>query len=333
MSEKQWYIMHHMPMVGVQRKRSATEVVERFNMTQHRNLEVFAPMMTRVVKQGERFVTRDMPLAYQYVFIRGSFEEIRELCKLSDRFAFLVNRGSEERYATMTDRQMDTFQQVALGYTNNLPFLSLEDIDLEEGDLVEIIEGSFVGLVGYFMPKAKSGVGNIVLAVTQNMGTVIYDVKARYVKILEFSKKSRRSYDQIDAFVPKLFRALRSFYLREPLATREKSQLSVFCSRMGSVKVENPKTDAKLQALLSVAQLILGNGKQAAAARARLEQRMPKVTSVSTQSLVLLLAAVMGRNKELLDRGYELLTSDTQERISKSRMQLLEEYEFYRENM
>lgn len=328
MEEKKWYILQHLQSQAASEKYKADVVIERFNRTEGCDLELFAPTMTRMTNREGKFVKYTVPLTFHYVFVRGTADDVKKLCR-GGRFAFLLNRGSEERYATLTDSQMDKFRLMAMAYGNNLPFFSLEDIDLEEGDLVEIVEGAFPGLVGRYMPKTKGRTGDIVLAVAQNLGTMVYDVPAKYVRVLEFSTKSRRSYDQIDAFVPRVFKALRYYSDRQLLPDKDKVDLAIFCRRMHSVKVDNPKVAAKLYALLACANTILGDTEAAAECRQRLEARMGKVTAPAMLALISLLQAVVKRDRSTYEAGLAQLDADTSSG-SKSRRALEEEYAHYR---
>lgn len=123
---------------------------------------------------------------------------------------------------------MRCFQIIAKAYENRLPYYSLQDIDLESGDLVEVVNGDFPGLVGTYIPRPKSKSGNIVLRVDQNLGTVAYDIKVSDVRVIEFARDSKRAYDQIDAFVPRLLKALRAQHDGDRMSGALVAQLSVF---------------------------------------------------------------------------------------------------------
>ena len=81
---------------------------------------------------------------------------------------------------------------IARAYKNCLPYFSLEDIDLEDGDLVEVINGDMPGLIGVYIPKPKSKTGDIVLSIYNKVGTIAFDIKAKDVRVLEFSKNYTR---------------------------------------------------------------------------------------------------------------------------------------------
>lgn len=325
-----WFVLNYIPVSSAPHLRSVCPVVEKFNVREKVSLEVFAPTVVSAGDLQSPKVLREKPLIFHYVFVRGSFEQVKRLCAEVDGFSFLLDRGSEGRYAVVSDRRMAEFRIIARAYENMLPFYSLEDIDLEEGDKVEVIDGAFSGLTGYFMPKRKSSSGNILLAVTQNLATVAYSISARYVRVLEFSKKSRRGYDQIDAIVPKLFAAMRKFHSGEPMTEGDLSPLAVFSRRMSAARMDNNKIQCKLYAILYACCLILGDvsgAKEAEKGYFRLESCL---TSGATQALVNLLRAVTTRDRAEYSAGTELL-GGLSEKSSRSLDSLRREYEFYGE--
>lgn len=309
--QKQWYILRYVRSASAGIKRSVDAVVEHFNAVENAQLDLFAPSIIKMVHREGKFIKVETPLTFQYVFIKGDFDTVKRLCVMQNGFSFVLNRGSEGKYAIVSDARMYAFRRIAMAYRNELPFFSIDDIDLEFGDKVEIVEGSFPGLVGYYMPRPKSNSGNLVLAVSQNLGTVVYDVKAKYVRVLEFSKKTKRGYDQIDAFIPKLFVAMRSFSQDLPLSDKSVNELTVFCRRMEAVRLDNPKIEAKLAALLMAANCILGNNESYATAFERFARRQNHITSTATRALVLLLSAVTQHSLADYRRGVSLLQSES----------------------
>lgn len=323
-----WFVLNYIPVSAAPHLRAVYPVVEKFNIREKVALEVFAPTIVSAGDLQSSNVLREKPLIFHYVFVRGTFEQIKKLCAEVDGFSFLLDRGSEGRYAVVGDRRMAEFRIIARAYENMLPFYSLEDIDLEEGDKVEVIDGAFSGLTGYFMPKSKSSSGNILLAVTQNMATVAYSISARYVRVLEFSKKSRRGYDQIDAIVPKLFRAMRKFYTGETMTERDLSPLAVFSRRMSAARMDNNKIQCKLYAILEACCRILGNHSGVADAERGYRHLSDCLTSGATKSLVNLLRAVTMNDRDEFSAGMELLEGLT-EKSTRSLNSLRKEYEFY----
>lgn len=325
--DKKWFILNHFEALPAPRRQTAQTCIDRFNSAGGCQLELFAPTFVKAVNINGRQIKREQPLTFHYVFVRGTLDEIKRLCSLSNGFSFVLNRSSEERYATVDDKRMDDFKAIARAYSNSLPFFALDDIDLEAGDKVEIVEGSFPGLVGYYMPKAKSSSGDIILSVTQNLGTVVYDVKAKYVRVLEFSKKSRRSYDQIDAFIPRLLQALRHYNEGVALSDKEKSGIALFARRMSVVKIENHKLDAKLQAILIAANHLLGDSAAEAEARRRHSRHSDAITSTWTKALVDLILGIIDKNIGLIKNNLSILNNT--EIYSKYNTLIYTEYLFY----
>ena len=303
-SASSWYVLNY---IGGSSHETAQKAVDRFNTKAQKDLEIFAP--TYVIKDdsdGEiRFKT--VRLTFHYVFVRGAFQDIKELCGQPNGFSFLLSRGSAERYATVDDRAMANFQNIARAYKNCLPYLSLEDIDLEEGDLVEVVKGDFPGLVGTYIPTPRSKSGNIVLNIYNNVGTIAFNVKASDIRILEFSRKSTRANDQLDAFLPHLLSALRYYYRGEPLPASLAAKLSVFVGRMGVAKLPSRKLDARLQMLLYASNQIIGNAAEANRAYTKYEQIKDSITNVWTQAAHTLITSVLNNDKSLLAQTYREL--------------------------
>lgn len=319
-----WYVLNYIDSTS---RNSASKTIETFNSVNETKLELFAPTyVTRDERQGEvRF--RTVRLTFHYVFVKGKPGEVKQLCSQQNGFSFLIDRGSEKRYATVDDRDMAHFKTITRAYKNCLPYFPLNDIDLESGDLVEVVKGDFPGLVGYYIPVNKNKTGNILLRVYNNVGTIAFNVKASDVRVLEFSPLSKRANDQIDAFVPYLLEALRLFSKDEALPTLLAAKLSMFCGRMEVARLHNRKLDARLQILLYAANLIIGNAQGAKQAWEKFLKVKASVTNEWTLGLINLITAVVNKDLALLTESRNhLLTLDPS---SKAKQMLMKEYEAY----
>lgn len=319
-----WYVLNH---IGGAFQNTAKKEFDRYSSANGNLLELFAP--TYVVKEereGEvRFRTAN--LTFHYVFVRGVLDNVKHLCAQTNGFSFLINHGSEERYAVIDDTSMVHFMNIARAYKNCLPYFSLEDIDLEDGDLVEVVRGDFPGLIGTFIPKARSKSGNIVLNIYNNVGTIAFDVRATDVRVLEFSRNSTRANDQIDAFVPNLLKAMRCFDRDEALPTALAAKLAVFCGRMEVVRLNNRKLDARLRILLYAANHIIGYTDKAAEALDKYRSLENSVTNEWTRGMKDIIQSVITKDKERLKGTYERLKS--LEAGSKAQRMIMDEYEYY----
>lgn len=319
-----WYVLNY---IGGSFQNPAQKEVDRFNSVHRTALELFAPTyVVREERQGEvKF--RTVNLTFHYVFVRGSLSEVKELCRQPNGFSFLIDHGNEERYAVIDDMRMAHFMNIARAYKNCLPYFSLDDIDLEDGDLVEVVKGDFPGLVGTFIPRAKSKTGNIVLNVYNNIGTIAFNVKATDVRVLEFSRNSTRANDQIDAFVPHLLKALRGFDRNEALSVSLAAKLSMFCGRMEVVKLNNRKLDARLQLLLYAANYIIGNTAAAEIALENYGRVKDSVTNEWTNGLNDMILAVVARDNDRI--AYCCNRLNSLEATSKAQRMVQEESLYY----
>lgn len=319
-----WYVLN---FIAESFRDSAQKGVDRFNSINGTALRLFAP--TYVVREERQGVMRfkEVALAFHYVFVFGAFAEVKRLCAGSNGFSFLIDHGSDDRYATIADDRMVHFMNIARAYKNCLPYFPIEDIDLEDGDLVEVVKGDFPGLVGTFIPKPKGKTGNIVLSIFNKVGTVAFDVKVSDIRVLEFSKRSTRANDRLDAFVPYLLKALRVYDVGEPLPVALAAKLAMFCGRMESVRLDTRKLDARLRILLYAANLIIGNSAAAASALERYEKIKDVVTNEWTLATGDLIIAVTTGKKECLGACYDRLKVIGA--VSKSQRMVMEEYTHY----
>lgn len=319
-----WYVLNY---IGTGTRSRAEKTVERFNIANDTALEIFAP--TYVVRQERKGETkfRTVSLTFHYVFVKGPFDEVKRLCGQPNGFSFLIDHGSDDRYAIIDDRRMAHFKNIARAYKNCLPYFPLDDIDLEDGDLVEVVKGDFPGLVGHYMPNAKSKTGNIVLNIYNKVGTIAFDINATDVRVLEFSSRATRANDQIDAFVPRLLKALRFYAADEALPLALAAKLSVFTGRMGIARLQNRKLDAKLQLLLYAANRLIGDTAESSKALTRFVKLQDTVTNDWTKGLINLILAILTKDSERLEASYATLSQLPAD--SRSKTDLLTEYQHY----
>ena len=322
---KHWFVLHFIRPTITARPQT---YIDTFNRDIAR-VELFAPTIKPAQIVDGQVVFKERLLTYHYVFVKGTLKDVKELCATQGNgLSLLVDRGSEKRYGIVSDSAMHSFRQIARLYDNTLPFYNIADIALEEGDLVEIVDGPYAGLSGTFMPKSRSSKGNLVIAATAAIGTVLWDIEARYIRILRFARDTRRQYDQLEAFIQKLLPVMRKFHAGEALAEKDKSQLRVFCTRMEVVAPDNHKLEAKLLGTLMCAQHILGDIRAAQHSASRFQRRRKAVTNQWTQALISLFAAIMQGNTDSLTETYRKI-SGTEGKLTASKTQLLDEYRYY----
>ena len=256
---------------------------------------VSAASSARNIRSAERISSASIPAGAKLVSAASSARNIRSAEenpaeKISSAStsagAKLVSAASSARYVSLSDAEIQAFRIIARAYSNRLPYYRPTDIDLIDGDEVEVVSGPFAGLKGTFIARRGTPHGNIIVNATGQIGSIAYNIKADTIRILRFAKDSRRAYDQIDAFLPKLRAALEVYRANQSLTPAQAAPLNIFTRRFAVTDIPGAKLDAKLQALLAVANEILGNREAAAQAMERYRKRLPHVTNPATIALL-----------------------------------------------
>lgn len=264
---------------------SPQKAIDRFRLINpDADIELFAPKFIQIVRHQGQLIKKESPLTFHYIFLRASYQDALSLCAMHNGFSLILDHAGSDRYLSVSDTNMESFRQIARVYGNNLPCYPLADLQLEEGDLVEVVTGDFPGLQGTYIPRRGGRTGNIYIAVSQNLATVAYDVRADYIRVLKFAPTTRRPYDIIDAFIPRLEKAVSFDRNGLSIPPDLLSHLIIFSRRMGSVKIDSPKIEAKLQALLWSANTLLGRHDEAEKNRERFQKLLPNLTNPVTLS-------------------------------------------------
>ena len=326
-NSNKWYVLNY---IAPQRPRreGVESVVDKFATANSVHLEVFAPTFVEMIHREGQIKLVERPLLFHYVFVNGNIDAVKSLCNIVSGFSLVVNPNSDNRYLTVPDAHMQSFRTIARFHGNKLPCFAINEIELEKGDLVEIVSGKFAGLIGTYISRRGSSKGNIVVSVTQNLAAVIYDIEVEYVRVLQFAKDSKRAYDQVDAYVPRLFAALRYYYHDKEIPRRILTPLIVFNRRFEVVSLNNAKLDAKVQLLLMTTAKVLGNTNAYEESRIRFNRLSKSITNNNTRALVNLLTGIINKDRNILNEGINLMPSDECTKTKYTR-QLREEYDSY----
>lgn len=293
--DNEWYVVNYIPQTTAGRE-SAEAVISRFNISAPQPLELFAPTFVKMTEERGQVKVSEKPLLYHYVFVRGPLLEVKRLCSQTNGFSLILGHVSGHQYLTISDASVHSFRTIARFHAGKIPCFAASDADLQEGDLVEIVDGDFSGLRGYFIPAVRGRSGKLLIAVAQGFAAAIYNVKAQYIRILEFAPGSKRAYDQIEAFLPRLYAAMRLYHTHSSLTPAILTPIQLFCRRFEQTRLTNPKLEAKLNILLSAAYKILGNDDQHRRAASRLHTLSRHITNPWTLALANLCEAAMTPN-------------------------------------
>lgn len=278
-----WFLLNYVPPRGL-RRDGLPALVNAYDP----GLELFAPTFISLISEKGNVRQSEKPLLYHYIFLRGSEELIKRFCLANHGFSFVMDRTAPGAHVSLSDEALEQFRIIARYYSGQLPCYPLEGINLEEGDRVQIVSGPCAGLTGTYISRKGGRSGNVLVAVDSATAAIVYDVKAEYVRVLEFARDSKRVYDQLDAFAARLQPLLSSVNhpsgLPKP-SLREIAAANVFTTRLGEVKIHNPKLDAKLRILLFAAYSLLADTARAEEALARYEALANHITNPKTRSL------------------------------------------------
>lgn len=276
-----WHLLNYIPPRGHSRSELPA-IIRSFT-----GLELFAPTFVALSDSTSGQVKRvEKPLLYHYIFLRGSESDIKQLCLTRQGFSFVLDRDSR-RHITLSDEAVEQFRIIARYFSGKLPCFPLQDINLEEGDKVQIVTGPCAGLTGTYISRKGSRSGNILVAVDAALAAVVYDVRADYVRVLEFSRNSRRVYDQLDAYADKLKPLLEEISPLPEVGDVPGGGVSpsiIFARRLGDTRISNPKLNARRQILLYAAYSILGDSPKAAEALASFRKLAHHVTNPRTRA-------------------------------------------------
>ena len=308
-----WYLLNYIPPRGHSRA-ALPRVIDRYCAARRcGRIELFAPSFFTVDRREGAAPRRvERPLLYHYIFVRGEEADVKRLCATLPGFSFVIDHTGAARHITLPDAAMEAFRLAARMQGNRLECYSPADVDLYEGDRVEIVTGQFAGLSGTYLPRKGGRSGNIYVAVTQSLGTVVYDIPADCVRVIEFAPATRRPYDQMDAYIPRLLTMLSADGTAGlPETPDALSAAVIFTRRFGSVRLGNPKVDAKLQLMLHASYRLLGDLKEAARTLTRYRSLAANITNVWTRALSHLIFGLLDSDPEQMRLGRALIATST----------------------
>ena len=138
-----WYAMSLRPGVRF------TQVCRRIELLGHRlpDIQLYYPSeeITRAI--GKKIVTRQRPFIYSVVFFRAKLTDIGRLFTHIGDLAWCYRQSARPGapYADISDTQFRLFQQTIARFTPDYEVAPSGELELNEGDRVEILGGLFSG--------------------------------------------------------------------------------------------------------------------------------------------------------------------------------------------
>ncbi len=311
-----WFLLNN---IQSGRHNNVTALVERFNARQALGtsgmpdvppLAVFAPTIISMRRNADGTYTQhSIPLLFHYVFIKGELSKVKKLCSEPNGLSFVLRRSGEKSGpVTVPDRDIQAFSIIARSLAGQLPVILASQVDLMDGDEVEVISGPFQGLGGIFHPRRGAGHGSLTITSGAGLTALVTDISVDLLKVVRFASGTRRPYDLIDAFTPRLLTALRPYGAGKLLGPSELAPLVSFTRRLDSTDIANPKLNAKLQLHLLGAWTLLGDVERASRSRMRFEALSHQLTNPQSRALADLITGVIDRDFARLRQGEHLLS-------------------------
>lgn len=311
-----WFLLNNIPSG---RHRDVNALVERFNARHASDmadmgdmpLAVFAPTVISMRRNADgSYVRHSIPLLFHYVFVKGELSKVKKLCSEPNGLSFVLQRsGDASRPAIVSDREIQAFSIIARSLAGKLPVILASDVELIDGDEVEVISGPFQGLGGIFHPRRGSNTGSLTVTSGAGLTALVTDIPVDMLKVVRFASGTRRPYDLIDAFTPRLLTALRPYGTGRLLDPLVLAPLVSFTRRLDQASIPNPKLNAKLQLHLLGAWTLLGDVERARRSRVLFEASSHQLTNPQSRVLADLITGVIDRDCTRLEQGERLLST------------------------
>lgn len=269
-----WYVMTGYAL-DKRRGVSIAAQVEKYNAEHDSGLEVFAPTFVKVYNEAKSPRRRMLPLVCQYFFIRGRLSQVKDFRSRNKGYNLVYDRAdkeSETSYLHLSDEDMSAFKSMALAYKYNMPCFSPSEVDLVACDKVRIVGGEFAGVEGYLVSQQGRDGGRVIIKVGELMAVQTLDINPKYISVLSFAKGSRRMYDKIDSYEPKLRRAMDYYRQNGELDVTNAAAVSYFITRFGFAEIPTAKMRAKVSALLAASYYLMGDKERYEAAKCDCEE-------------------------------------------------------------
>ena len=272
-----------------------TDSQQAFEMAEERlgfHVNLFMPTILRQSSINGKTVIRRHRLLGHYLFLNHSVEQIEALRTLVPGMDWLRAPDGTSRQV-VPDEEMHMFMAVAKAYGNQLPCYPIEAVDLEEGDLVEIIGGEFDGVKGVLQSQQGREGGRVVLNVGNLFLVATPSIMARHIRIIKFGRGNRHPYRLFDAHMTRALQALRHKLGGEGLTLDDTAALLTFTQRFAQLHVATVSQASTHATLMLVSYRALGDDKGYLDYLQRCRDLLPSVTGEvqRAQHLAMLYAA------------------------------------------
>ena len=260
-NEEKWYVAQAAFMTV-----SIREEVEKLPF------KTFVPVLVSSPdkKKGTATATRQTGklLTFNYVFIRGKRTEVEEALRYINRIHLLYSRPGvaqgksygnfERKPLSVGDAEMEMFIRTVSLYQNGAPITDFDTHDIEKGDYVRVIGGTFKGVEGVLEThKGKVG-GKVVVSISHLVSVKTLDIEPEYIQVIRFSSENKHIYRKMDNFLPKVSQAVDMRLSGVELDENMSRELRSFINLYSVAETETQNTTVKLRTLIFLSYVALG---------------------------------------------------------------------------
>lgn len=137
-AELQWFALYTRP-------KAEKKVEERLSLA---GFDSFLPLQTVIKQWSDRKKKVEIPLINSYVFVKTNKVKLNTLLVVPGVLNILKYL---KKPAVVREEEIENLKILV---NNNEDFISIDPIDLSKGEKVEVIKGSFKGLVGTFLKSS-----------------------------------------------------------------------------------------------------------------------------------------------------------------------------------
>ncbi len=278
-----WYVLS-LPRTAAKAREDMEDALRECRTAGLPPFEYFSPTFVKVV-EGER---RTMPLLFNYVFLRATLPYVRQFRSTHPRYNLISAREArpDEPFLYVPDEEMDVFIRIAKAYGRKVPCYAPDEVQLQKGDRVRVIGGTFTGIEGTLISQQGKDGGVVVIEVSGLFSVPLLHLRPQYIELLSFAKEGRHLYDRLDSFRPKALRAILHHLSPQGTDEKDRASLSYFLTRMSRLDLSSPKMRPAYQACLAMAYTATEETEQAREAIRLCRKELAEVTNAATQLFI-----------------------------------------------
>ncbi len=242
-TEERWYVLR-----VVQPSRSCMELLEQ-------EPSVFYPTYFEKFGKPGHIQTVIRPKISGYAFMRGIRSDVAAFCMSVSGVSMSAvkeGRGKQIFYRPMTvgDAEMECFMEAVNKMEGEMKLFDPRDIDLTEGDQIQVVGGPFDGIEGVLIAQQGKDGGMVYIRLNDSLYGSTLQIESSQIRIMAFGKGNRHVYDKLRSVRRRIESAAPVFASGRSISPREQQAFQFFLQRYGDVRLDT--TRQRIEFLLAL---------------------------------------------------------------------------------